>query len=233
MTPKPKTPGGKKPGGGTPDGGSGKKRPSTKVGKVDAGTVSEGITTTGEFATKGRAGGGTTPGKPGTTTPSTGGKTNIPKDKFDEIVATPKGSRPDPSTYMSKADIDAHLKPFRDGGAVRFTRRADFEKYDTIGPPGPTFTISRAEFDGVMKRTGGDLGKVEQELGLNPGTLTSGETMVAYVKPEHLKNLQIPNGNEGGANEHWIPGGYTSGGVPEATIDVPAGTPFTEIKLGS
>lgn len=231
MTPKPKTPGGKKPGGGAPDGGSGKKRPSTKVGKVDAGTVSEGITTTGEFATKGRPGGGTTPGKPGTTTPSTGGKTNIPKDKFDEIVALGNGNRPDPSTYMSKADIDAHLKPFRDTGAVRFTNRDAFKQYGTLGPPG-TFAIPRAEFDAVMKRTGGDLGKVETELGLEPGTLTNGKTMVAYIKPQDLNNLRMPSGNEVGANKHWIPGGYTSGGVPEATIDVPKGTPYTEIKLG-
>lgn len=31
-------------------------------------------------------------------------------------------------------------------------------------------------------------------------------------------NLRIPNGNESGANSFWIPGGYTSGGVPEAIV---------------
>ena len=38
---------------------------------------------------------------------------------------------------------------------------------------------------------------------------------------EKLKELHIrvPSGNEGGANELWLPGGYTSGGVPEAVID--------------
>lgn len=231
MTPKPKTPGGKKPGGGGADGGPGKKRPSTKVGKVDASTVSAGITSADSFAKAGRPGSGATP--PGTTpgTPATGGRTNIPKDKFDAIVTTPKGSRPDPSTYMSKADIDAHLQPFRDTGAVRFTSRDAYKQYGTLGPPG-AFSIPRSEFDAVMKRTGGDLGKVEQELGLEAGTLTNGQTMVAYIKPADLNNLQMPNGNEPGANPYWIPGGYTSGGVPEATIDVPAGTPFTEIKLG-
>ena len=29
----------------------------------------------------------------------------------------------------------------------------------------------------------------------------------------------MPDGNELGANEQWIPGGYTGGGIPEATID--------------
>lgn len=231
MTPKPKTPGGKKPGGGGPDGGSGKKRPSSKVGKVDASDVSKGITSTGEFAKAGRPGAGTTPGKPGTTTPSTGGKTKIPKDKFDEIVNTPKGSRPDPSTYMSKADIDAHLKPFRDTGAVRFTSKDGIKAYGTVGNPNGCFAIPRSEFDAVMKRTGGDLGKVEQELGLDPGTLTSGDAVIAYIKPEDLRGLRVPDGNEGGANKQWIPGGYTSGGVPEATINTPADVPYDVIKV--
>ena len=30
---------------------------------------------------------------------------------------------------------------------------------------------------------------------------------------------RMPNGNELGVNNQWIPGGYTNGGVPEATID--------------
>lgn len=33
-------------------------------------------------------------------------------------------------------------------------------------------------------------------------------------------NLRIPSGNEYGANSHWIPGGYTEGGVPEAISDL-------------
>ncbi|GHU54030.1 hypothetical protein FACS1894132_07930 [Clostridia bacterium] len=32
-------------------------------------------------------------------------------------------------------------------------------------------------------------------------------------------NARIPSGNEGGANDFWIPGGYSSGGLPEAVID--------------
>jgi hypothetical protein len=46
-----------------------------------------------------------------------GGVDNTPTP--DKILATPKGSRPDPSTYMTQADIDAHLSLF-DDGAVRF-----------------------------------------------------------------------------------------------------------------
>ena len=32
-------------------------------------------------------------------------------------------------------------------------------------------------------------------------------------------NIRVPSGNEATANDLWIPGGYTSGGVPEAITD--------------
>lgn len=32
-------------------------------------------------------------------------------------------------------------------------------------------------------------------------------------------NIRMPSGNETGANNLWIPGGKTSGGVPEAITD--------------
>ncbi|MFY9307573.1 MAG: hypothetical protein WAQ28_00850 [Bacteroidia bacterium] len=31
--------------------------------------------------------------------------------------------------------------------------------------------------------------------------------------------LRMPSGNEPGANEFWIPGGKTSGGIFEVTVD--------------
>jgi hypothetical protein len=33
------------------------------------------------------------------------------------------------------------------------------------------------------------------------------------------RNLRMPTGAESGANTLFVPGGYTSGGVPEAEID--------------
>ena len=32
-------------------------------------------------------------------------------------------------------------------------------------------------------------------------------------------NIRVPSGNKATANDLWIPGGYTSGGVPEAITD--------------
>lgn len=151
--------------------------------------------------------------------------------RLDEVRTMPKGSRPDPSTYLPARFVDEHLSAFRESGAVRFYSGSSFDKYGTLGPPGGTYAIPRSQFDDVMARTGGDLGKVETELGLEPGALTDGSTRVAYVKPDDLDNLRMPSGNEAGANSNWLPGGYTSGGVPEAAIDVPPGTPFTPINL--
>mgnify|MGYP002651150812 CR=1 FL=1 len=47
-----------------------------------------------------------------------------------------------------------------------------------------------------------------------------------------LDGLRMPSGNELGANDQWVPGGFTSGGVPEATIDTGPGLQFQEIRLG-
>jgi len=225
MPPKPKKPG---TGGGTPDGGSGK-RPAKKHGSIDASkSVTGAQDATATVAAAGRPGGGA--GKP--TTPGTGStKPHLDQATADQIVNTPKGQRPDPRSYLSQADIDAHLQPFRDSGAIRFANRGDVNSYGTLGPPGGTFTLPKSEFDALLKRSGGDYGKVETELGLEPGTLTNGNTVIAYIAPQDLQGLRVPDGNEIGANKNWIPGGYTSGGVPEATVDTPAGLPYKEIKL--
>jgi hypothetical protein len=155
----------------------------------------------------------------------------IPETTVREIVATPKGQRPSPSSYMSDADIAAHLKPFQESGAVRFTSKSGVDKYGTLGPANGTFTIPRSELDRVLKETGGDLAQVERKLGLDAGTLSNGDTLIAFIKPGDLNNLRVPSGNEAGSNTYWVPGGRTSGGVPEATVDVPAGTRYTPITL--
>lgn len=55
--------------------------------------------------------------------------------------------------------------------------------------------------------------------------------MIAVIEKKNITNLEIPSGNEGGANEFWLPGGCTSGGVPEATMTFSTKPAFLEIKL--
>ena len=157
------------------------------------------------------------------------GNRSLSQSLIDEILGTPKGQRPDPSSYMSQADIDVHLAQF-DGGAVRFASADDVAKYGTAGPPNGGFVVPKSEFDNLVREAGGDMRVVERRLGLDSGSLSSGNTVALEIKPQDMNNLRVPSGNEGGANSQWVPGGYTSGGVPEAVMDF-SGVPFTPIEF--
>ncbi len=125
--------------------------------------------------------------------------------------------RADPKTYMSARDIDAHLAPFR-GGAAKIVK---FNPTETIGPNTSHFdkgvyVMTRGDAEGIIKRTGGDPRLMEKELGLNAGDLGDKPNLITIDNPG---GLRVPSGNETGANEHWVRGGYTSGGIREAVVD--------------
>ncbi|WP_318840425.1 hemagglutinin repeat-containing protein [Pectobacterium polaris] len=141
----------------------------------------------------------------------------LSQSEINEIVNIPKGQRPDPSTYMSKAEMDAHLAKFEDG-AVRFTSMSDVKKYGTLGPDNG-FVMPKSEFDKLIKESSGNLRIIEKRLGLESGYLGNSNTGAFYIKRQDLKNLKIPSGNESGANQFWLPGGKTSGGISEAVMD--------------
>lgn len=63
--------------------------------------------------------------------------------------------------------------------------------------------------DKTYKMANGEVDKFEELLGFPKGHISSGGGF----------NIMIPLGNEFGANEFWILGGYTSGGMPKAVID--------------
>lgn len=160
------------------------------------------------------------------------GTHNLPPSKVQEILSIPKPNRPDPRTYMSQAEIDRRLQPFRDSGGIRVTSRASVAEHGTIGPKDGTFILPMSEFNALEERTGGDLQKIEEALGLTPGQLQDGDTMILYIAPEHLMDLRMPDGNELGANDNWLPEGRTSGGVSEATVNAPSNLPYTEVTIG-
>jgi hypothetical protein len=136
----------------------------------------------------------------------------------DRVLSTPKGARPEPSEYLSKDYIDEHLAQFQ-GGVSKISAAAPT---GTVGPPGGTFVLPESLADELIADAGGDVGKLEQSLGLEPGTLGDSPQRIDVADPD---GLRMPSGNELGANNQWQPGGYTSGGLPEATIDpAPAGT---------
>lgn len=125
---------------------------------------------------------------------------------------------PDPSTYLDADYIANHLAKF-DDGAVRFTTQSKIDNYGTLGGD-EAFTMPKSEFDDLIVETGGDLAQVEQKLGLDAGELTGDNAVIAWVKKEDMGEVKMPSGNEGGANDQWIPGGKTSGGVSEGVSDL-------------
>lgn len=55
-------------------------------------------------------------------------------------------------------------------------------------------------------------------MGLDYGSLGNSPVRIDISNPS---DLRIPSGNELGANSQWLPGGFTAGGIPEATIKSP------------
>lgn len=148
--------------------------------------------------------------------------------QINQILSLPHGQRPDPSTYMSQEAINRHLALF-DEGAVRFTSRADIENYGTAGSS-EAFVMPKSEFDRVVSEAGGNFRIVEQRLGLDSGYLSNNDTIAVHISRQDLPDLRPPSGNERGANSLWLPGGFTSGGVPEAVVNL-TNAPFTEIPF--
>ncbi|PKM73130.1 MAG: hypothetical protein CVU91_06070 [Firmicutes bacterium HGW-Firmicutes-16] len=70
--------------------------------------------------------------------------------------------------------------------------------------------------DDIIRQAAGSVSKLEDLLGLEPGDLGTNPVRIDIENP---KGLRMPNGNESGSNDYWIPGGYTSGGTKEAVID--------------
>lgn len=74
--------------------------------------------------------------------------------------------------------------------------------------------------------TGGNIRAVEQKLGLPSGYLDNAQAAVI-----DNPNVHIPTGNEVGAHpDYWLPGGYTSGGTPEAVIRDPVKVEDVTVK---
>ena len=118
----------------------------------------------------------------------------LTQSKIEDIINTPKGSRPDPSSYLSKEYIDAHLAQFDDGVSViqtewAYSRYSETNGFVGVPDDNSLFVMPKNYCDDVIARDA-----------LNTFEL----------------NIRIPSGNETGANKLWILGGKTSGGVPEA-----------------
>ena len=157
----------------------------------------------------------------GTESPHDGGSVDngpLTDEKRDEILAMEKGTRPDPSEYLSPEYIEQHLAKFEEG-ASRFMPQENFDKYGLAQRDGTSFVMATSEIDKLMEATKGDARAMEQALGW-PGGYLDRHTVLRIDIPEpQTYNLRIPTGNEAGANDLWLPGGLLPDGLSEAVID--------------
>jgi hypothetical protein len=136
----------------------------------------------------------------------------------DRVLSIKKGSRPDPTTYLSQDYIETHLSRFADG-VTKFSSKTPT---GIVGPPGGTFVIPGSLADTIVVQSGDDVGKLEQLLSLDPGVLGTSPVRIDIPSPG---GLRLPSGNELGANNQFLPGAYMAGRIPEATINpAPPGT---------
>ena len=92
-----------------------------------------------------------------------------------------------------------------------------------IGIPsdGTQFVMPKNYCDDIAGKAGSDISYYEKALGFDSGHFSNGGGLVR-IDIENLNdlNLRLPSGNEAGANSHWIPGGQTEGGIPEAITNL-------------
>jgi len=95
-----------------------------------------------------------------------------------------------------------------------------------------TYNSSNSRYlDDVVKEAKGNMRVIEQKLGLEFGFLNDNDVMIVLIKKEDFINPRFPTGNEIGVNNLWIPGGLTSGGIPELVMDFSLSPKFSEIKI--
>lgn len=143
----------------------------------------------------------------------------LSREQFDEIVATEKGQRPPPDTYLPPEYIADHLNNFQDG-ASRILIRSDFEEYG-VGKPDPgksEFVLTKEDADAIMAEAGGDPVKVAQKLGIPEDQLAGDSIVIIDFHPDGSYEPLMPSGNEWGANKQWIPGGRLPEGDLEAVV---------------
>ncbi len=144
--------------------------------------------------------------------------------RFLKVKGMAKGSRPNPNTYLEADYISQHLSKF-DGGVTKIAANAPTS---SVGPPtGGTFVLPKSQADNLIAQAAGNPRKLEELLGLDSGILGNSPVRLDINNPT---GLRMPDGNEFGANTNWIPGGKTSGGILEATVDQ---IPLNEIVVNS
>jgi RHS repeat-associated protein len=136
-----------------------------------------------------------------------------------EIKAMPRGSRPDPKTYLSARYVGAHMAKFANG-ASRFMTKGNLDKYGPGQRDGTAFVLPKAEADAMVKSAKGDKRAMEKALGLPDKALDTSELRRVDIADPEALDVRVPSGNEAGASDLWLPGGQLPTGNNEAVVDL-------------
>ena len=143
----------------------------------------------------------------------------------EPILKIPKGSRPDPKTYVNSEYLTKHFAEFDEGATViqtewAYTNYSEANGFVGVPDDNTLFAMPTKYADKVIKNSNGNINYIEEKLGFPKGYFKYGGGLVR-IDIEDLSDLdlRLPSGNETGANSLWIPGGETSGGVPEAILN--------------
>jgi hypothetical protein len=150
----------------------------------------------------------------------------------EAILSTTKGTRPAPRAYLDTLYIRRHLDAFSDGAAYLVPKDVlDRFGRDRLGRNDGQFVMAKPEMDALLKKAGSDMTVIETELGI-PAGAWKGRPIVRIdiANPRELR-LRMPSGNEGGANELWLPGGFLPNGYREAVCDPIVIGRYTETLL--
>lgn len=159
-------------------------------------------------------------------------KTPVGSEKMYEIRSLPRGSRPDPKTYLDPEQEKQHLDHFAGGASYLVPKDSlDRRGRELIGRPDGQFISPGYEVDNLLATTGGDISLIEKELGIPEGSWAGKELVRIDIPDTKASNIRVPSGNEAGANVEWIPGGELPTGQREAVVDQLAAGSYTETSM--
>ncbi len=128
-----------------------------------------------------------------------------------------------PAAYLDGGYLDTRIATF-EGGASYLLTTTNYQKYvqgkPFAGFPDGQFVAPPSVISQVLENANGDIASIEQQLGI-PAGAWQGKGGIYRIDIADATKLQLrlPNGGEMGANEFWITGGYTSGGVAEGFVN--------------
>jgi len=143
-----------------------------------------------------------------------------------------KGKRPIPLAYLDKLYIRRHLAAF-DNGAAYLVPKEILDKFgrEKIGRADGQFVMSKTELDSLLKRADGNLSIIEKDLGI-PENSWKGKAIRRIDIPNPMElQIRIPSGNEAGANDLWLPGGYLPTGYREAVVNSILKDRYQEVEV--